>query len=149
MPSALTATCAAIDELVATIASPDVGPDEVQAVVHQVQSFDPPGVAARDLQECLLLQLRQLPAIPRCGPRPLTCAPITSSDWPRAIWTPSPGGSDSIRGDLALTIGLIRSLNPRPGLAVADMQPEYIIPDVSGDPSRWGLALRAKPGDYA
>ena len=37
--------CADIDELVATIASPEIGPDEVQAVVHQVQSFDPPGVA--------------------------------------------------------------------------------------------------------
>ena len=34
--------------------------DEVQAVVHQIQNFDPAGVAARDLSECLLLQMRVL-----------------------------------------------------------------------------------------
>ena len=28
-------------------------------MLHRVQSFEPPGVAARDLKECLLLQLRQ------------------------------------------------------------------------------------------
>ncbi|MBL7738406.1 MAG: RNA polymerase factor sigma-54 [Chitinophagaceae bacterium] len=33
--------------------------DEVEAVIHQIQQFDPPGVAARDLQECLLLQLHR------------------------------------------------------------------------------------------
>jgi RNA polymerase sigma-54 factor len=33
--------------------------DEVQAVLHLIQHFDPVGVAARDLRECLLLQLEQ------------------------------------------------------------------------------------------
>lgn len=35
--------------------------DEVEAVLHRMQHFDPPGVFARDLQECLLIQLNQLP----------------------------------------------------------------------------------------
>ena len=35
--------------------------DEVEAVLHRLQHFDPPGVFARDLQECLLIQLNQLP----------------------------------------------------------------------------------------
>src|SRR5690606_20495719 len=34
--------------------------DEVMAVLHRLQQFDPPGVAARDLRECLLIQLNQL-----------------------------------------------------------------------------------------
>ena len=34
-------------------------PEEMQAVLHRVQAFDPPGIAAQDLKECLLLQLRQ------------------------------------------------------------------------------------------
>jgi RNA polymerase sigma-54 factor len=42
----------------------DVGVDreEVIAVLHRVQQFDPPGVAATDLRDCLLIQLRQFGA---------------------------------------------------------------------------------------
>jgi RNA polymerase sigma-54 factor len=119
-----------IDELVATIASPDVGPDEVWAVLHQVQAFDPPGVAARDLQECLLLQLRQLPPE---TPMLADAIAVCTDHFQRL----AKGDMDGIAKrlglssrELALAIGLIRSLNPRPGSAVADMQPEYIIPDV-------------------
>jgi len=119
-----------IDELVATIASSKVGPDEVQAVVHQVQSFDPPGVAARDLQECLLLQLRQLPAD---TPMRAAAIEVCTHHFQRL----SKGALEEIGRrlhlgprELALTLALIRSLNPRPGSAVAQMQPEYVIPDV-------------------
>ncbi|MDX1764128.1 MAG: RNA polymerase sigma-54 factor, partial [bacterium] len=35
-------------------------PEDVEKTLKQVQRFDPPGVAARDLQECLLIQVRQL-----------------------------------------------------------------------------------------
>ena len=39
--------------------------DEVNAVLHRVQNFDPAGVAAIDLRDCLRLQLQQLPEIQR------------------------------------------------------------------------------------
>jgi RNA polymerase sigma-54 factor len=119
-----------VDELVATIASEGVGPDEVQAVIHRIQSFDPPGVAARDLQECLLLQLRQLS--PDTPMRAAAIA-ICTHHFQRL----SKGDLEDIgrrlnlsQQELVLTVGLIRSLNPRPGSAVADLQPEYIVPDV-------------------
>ena len=35
--------------------------DEVEVVLHRIQQFEPAGIGARDLRECLLLQLRQLP----------------------------------------------------------------------------------------
>ena len=35
-------------------------PEEVTKVLKRVQEFDPPGIAARDLQECLLIQSRFL-----------------------------------------------------------------------------------------
>ncbi|MDX2080038.1 MAG: RNA polymerase factor sigma-54 [Terrimicrobiaceae bacterium] len=38
----------------------DVRPLEVEEVLEQVQEFDPPGIAARNLAECLLLQLRRM-----------------------------------------------------------------------------------------
>ncbi|MCK5382494.1 MAG: RNA polymerase factor sigma-54, partial [Gammaproteobacteria bacterium] len=37
----------------------EVDPEEVQAVLHRIQQFDPIGIGARDLQECLQLQLQQ------------------------------------------------------------------------------------------
>jgi len=132
-----------IDELVATVASDEVGPEEVQAVVHQVQSFDPPGVAARDLQECLLLQLRQLPP-----DTPMLAAAIAVCT--QHFHRLSKGALEEIGRrlnlaprDLAVTLGLIRSLNPRPGSAVAEMHAEYVIPDilVSRRGSTWHVEL--------
>jgi RNA polymerase sigma-54 factor len=51
-------------EAISTALAPDVvaGSDEVLAVLRQLQRLDPPGVGARDLGECLSLQLDALPA---------------------------------------------------------------------------------------
>lgn len=49
---------ASFDELVA-LAGVDATPARFEAVLARVQSFDPPGVAARDLAECVALQLRE------------------------------------------------------------------------------------------
>jgi RNA polymerase sigma-54 factor len=119
-----------IDELVATIGNDGIGPDEVLAVVHQIQSFDPPGVGARDLQECLLLQLRQLPADTPMRAEAIAVCTYHFRGLSKGELTDIGRRLDLAADDLAAAIGLIRSLNPRPGSAVAEMQPEYIIPDV-------------------
>ena len=51
-----------LEDIVGSMNDPEVEIEEVEAVLHRVQAFDPTGVAARDLRECLLLQLHQLPA---------------------------------------------------------------------------------------
>jgi len=104
--------------------------DEIEAVLHRIQSFDPTGVGARSLQECLLLQLRQLPArqpyrdeaIGICAEH-FTALSRNDLDELRRHSKMSP---ESLKEALAL----IRSMNPRPGSLVADMRPEYVIPDV-------------------
>ena len=50
-----------LEEIRGALADSDASPepDEMDAMLHRVQSFEPPGIAARDLKECLLLQLRQ------------------------------------------------------------------------------------------
>ena len=53
---------ASLDEIVGAIGYDEVGLAEVEAVLHRIQSFDPPGVGARDTRESLTIQLRQLPA---------------------------------------------------------------------------------------
>jgi len=50
-----------LDEIRQGFTKPELEPEEVEAVLHRIQNFDPPGVAARDLRECLLIQLQQLP----------------------------------------------------------------------------------------
>lgn len=104
--------------------------DEVAAVLHRIQNFDPPGVAARDLRECLLIQLQQLPA----DTRRLAEAKRLVDEY-----LPLLGNHDYFQltrrlklDEQALqeVIDLIQTLNPRPGNSIASGQAEYVIPDV-------------------
>ncbi|MDX1392218.1 MAG: RNA polymerase factor sigma-54, partial [Rheinheimera sp.] len=55
----LTISC---DEILESLGLADVEADEVEAVIKRIQLFDPVGVGARNVQECLLVQLRQFAA---------------------------------------------------------------------------------------
>ncbi len=132
--------------------------DEIEAVVHRVQSFDPPGVGGRDLRECLLIQLRQLP---EDTPGRDTAVAICEDEFESLSKHDLP----AIRRNLKLApvalegaLRLLRSLNPRPGSVVAESEPQYVIPDVfvtrSGDGWRVELNAEALPrlrvnADYA
>ncbi len=127
---------AEIDELLEAMADPD-DPDEealereeVEAVLHRIQALDPPGVGARSLSECLLLQLRALPveephrdaAIAICERHFSALSRNDLDDLRRHTKLPP----DALRDALAL----IRAMHPRPGSLVADLRPAYVIPDV-------------------
>lgn len=121
--------------------------DEIEAVRHRLQRFDPPGVASRDLRDCLLVQLDLLDADRTHGhavARQLVDAHL--ENLPR-----------SDRAQLARTLGvepedidagltLIRSLDPKPGARFDATAPEYIQPDAYAlrDGDGWRVAL---PGD--
>ncbi|GAB3286535.1 RNA polymerase factor sigma-54 [Parahaliea aestuarii] len=108
----------------------DIELDEVVAVLHCLQQFEPAGVCARDLQECLLIQLAQLPAdTPYLEP----ARTIIS----RHMNQLGAGDHQQIlrrtrlsEDELRQTLGLIRSLDPNPGLSVENDSTEYIVPDV-------------------
>jgi RNA polymerase sigma-54 factor len=119
-----------LEDICLAVDDPDVGPAEVEAVLHRIQYFDPPGVGARDPRECLLIQLRQLP--PETPYREMALRLVGDHFDLLA-------GQDTgqIRRKLKLededlrgVTQLIRSLNPRPGSQVADAEPQYIEPDV-------------------
>ncbi|MES2820674.1 MAG: RNA polymerase factor sigma-54 [Pseudomonadota bacterium] len=108
----------------------DIELDEVQAVLHRIQQFEPAGIAARDLRECLLLQLRQLPAKTPW----LSEAQRLVGDYLDLL-----GNRDYAQlvrrmklkeDDLRQVIELIQSLNPRPGSQIESSEPEYVVPDV-------------------
>lgn len=104
--------------------------DEVVAVLHKVQSFDPLGVGAVDLQDCLLIQLRQLPDNTKFLPLAIE---LVSEHMPAL------GSQDSAKlkrqlgvdeETLGHIITLIQQLNPRPGSGVEETSTQYVTPDV-------------------
>jgi RNA polymerase sigma-54 factor len=127
-------------------AETEVEADEIEAVLHCIQQFDPVGVGARNLGECLTLQLAQFdPATPW-----LREAGILVRDHLNLL-----GNHDYnalirrmrlTKDDLQHVIHLIQSLNPRPGSAFSAMEPEYIIPDVyvTRNEGKWQVELNTE-----
>ncbi len=124
------------------------GVDEMEAVIKLVQTFDPPGVAARDLRECLLLQLKQLPPDTRMRTEAVGLvrdhfALLANRDFGGLV--------RKVRlteGELVEVMTLIRSLNPRPGGSIGSGGIEYVEPDVlvTKRNGRWTVELN---GDSA
>jgi len=111
-------------------ADKDVELDEVEAVLHRIQNFDPPGVAARDLRECLIIQLQQLA---EDTPRLAEAKRLVAEHLPLLANREYTQLTRRLKLDefaLQAVIDLIQSLNPRPGNSVASSQAEYVIPDV-------------------
>ncbi len=109
----------------------EAGMEEIEAVLHQIQNFDPVGVAARNLSECLMLQLRALdPATPyleaaRCLATPPHLDLLANRDYVQLR------RSTKLRAEeLQEAIRLIQSLNPRPGNSIENAQASYVIPDI-------------------
>ncbi|HWP94461.1 MAG TPA: RNA polymerase factor sigma-54 [Gammaproteobacteria bacterium] len=103
---------------------------EVEAVLHRLQRFDPAGVGARDLRECLLVQLQQLDS---SEPAVADALRIVSLHLDllaahKYEWLQRELRLDASRLEAAIT--LIRSLNPRPAAVLPSAAPQYIVPDV-------------------
>jgi len=121
----------------------DLDAAEVEATLKLVQRFDPPGVGARNLAECLLLQLEQL-AENACWREE---AILVVRDHFALLAQRDYGAlgqrSGLSRDDLAQAMKLIRSLNPRPGAAIGDARVDYVVPDVivAKNEGRWSVEL--------
>ena len=110
----------------------EIEEDEVLAVLHRIQQFDPVGVAYRDLSECLTIQLGQY-EVP--GQEKLVeNAKLIIRDYIDLL-----GHRDYAQlmrrtklkeAELSETISIIESLNPRPGSDIAPPATSYIVPDV-------------------
>jgi RNA polymerase sigma-54 factor len=105
--------------------------DEIEAVLHQIQNFDPVGVGARDLAECLRLQLR---AVNDGSPVHEAAVAIAT---PAYLALLAARDYTQLRRALKLTpellqaaVELIQHLNPRPGSTVYSSQAAYVVPDI-------------------
>lgn len=104
--------------------------DEVEAVLKCIQNFEPAGVGARDLPECLLLQLRQLPEETPWLPQARLVIShylnlLGSRDYAQLMRR-----SRLKEDDLKAVLQLIQSLNPKPGATLVSSETEYVVPDV-------------------
>lgn len=112
-----------LDDIAATLGC---GPDRVAAVLDRVQRFDPPGIFARDLAECLGLQLRDKdrfdPAMQALVANLDLLAKREFKQLRRLC------GVDS--EDLIEMVGEIKALNPKPALAFDHAVTQAVIPDV-------------------
>ena len=100
----------------------------VESTLKWVQTFDPPGVAARNLRECLLLQLEHLDASQTLAYR------IVDKHLDLLIDRAHSDIGRRCRVNLAeveSAVELIQSLNPKPGAVYATEPSQYIVPDVT------------------
>jgi RNA polymerase sigma-54 factor len=138
-----------IDDICTTLANnvdpSEVPPsaDEVLEILKRVQQFDPIGVAARDIRECLLLQLDGLSEdtpwlIEARGLVDLHLELLGSKDF--AALVRQTGLSEH---ELSQVVALIRTLQPRPGATLLAEQSDYEIPDVlvRKESGRWLVEL--------
>jgi len=121
---------AGFDDIREAIGGERALPDaEIEAVLRLVQHFDPVGVAARNLSECLCVQLGMLsPDTPG-----LALARTVAQSHLDALARHGAGKLASTLGvtpaAMDATVALLRSLDPRPGAQVGGGDPEYIVPD--------------------
>jgi RNA polymerase sigma-54 factor len=135
-----------LDEIMQSIQDEELTLEDVEAVLHRIQAFDPPGVGAQNPQDCLLIQLRQLPddtpfrhlAIQLCQNHFKLLANQDQAQIKRRLKIQDE--------ELAGITQLIRSLNPRPGTQIADSEPQYVVPDVfvSKRQGRWMVELNSE-----
>ena len=119
-----------LDEIRDSMGDEEVALDEVEAVLKRVQRFDPVGVGARDLRDCLLVQLSQFASdTPWLTEAQLIVSEhldlLANHDF-RSLMRVTRLKEDVLKEAMAL----IQSLDPRPGQSVNTSEPEYVIPDV-------------------
>lgn len=117
--------------------------DEIVAVLHRLQRFEPTGVCARDLRECLLIQLQQLPADTPWLEQARVLVnrhigQLGSGDYAQILRR-----TRLKEEELKEVLALVQTLDPYPGESIGEDSTEYIVPDVfvSKRNGRWVVEL--------
>ena len=120
-----------LEEIRATLSADlDTEPEEIAAVLHLIQTLEPAGVGARDLAECLSLQMAQLEPGTAWLAEARTLVSqhiqlLAQHDYKQLMKRMKLN-----REELEQVVGLIQSLRPRPGGQLQEDKAEYVVPDV-------------------
>ncbi len=119
--------------------------DEIEAVLKFIQRLDPIGSGARSLQECLEIQLQQMPSdTPFLSATRLIVEKhldlVGTKDYKQIMKL-----AKLTLEEIEQAVTLIQSLHPRPGDTISTQKPEYIAPDVYVDKHDgiWRVKLNA------
>jgi len=119
-----------------------VTPEDISVLRCLLQQCDPPGVGARNLRECLQLQLRQQPA---CAARDLALRIVAEhlDTLPKTDAQQLARRLGVSAAEIDSALRLIRSLNPRPGERPVDSEGDAVVPDLVARKlnGRWRVQL--------
>jgi RNA polymerase sigma-54 factor len=105
--------------------------DELEEILRKIQTFDPAGIAARNLQECLMIQLERKehpddPAVRHA----LMIIQDCFEEFTKKHYSKIQKKCDLSEEEIKCAVNLITRLNPKPGgVAEGLVRTQYIIPD--------------------
>lgn len=121
--------------------------DELEDVLHKIQTFDPPGIAARSLQECLLLQLYRRDI---ADPSVLLAVRIVDEffdEFSKKHYEKIQKRLNISDEEIKKVINIITKLNPKPGSVEGEEgTAQYLIPDfiLTNNNGKLELTLNSK-----
>jgi len=132
-------------DILDSLGSEEVELDEIEAVLKRIQVFDPIGIAARSLSECLLIQLNQYdkktPWLEETKHILKEYVELLGARDYRSLMKKT----KLKEPELKQVMDLIHSLNPKPASSIVKEQTEYVIPDVTVKKikGRWSVDLNS------
>ena len=119
-----------LEDIRESIGDDDIAIEEIEAVLKRIQRFDPIGVAAKDLRDCLLIQLSQYskdtPWLEESCLIVRNHLDLLANHDFRTLMRVTRLKEDVLKE----AVNFIQSLDPRPGQSIQTGEPEYVIPDV-------------------
>jgi len=131
------------EDILESLGQDDVELDEVEAVLKRINMFDPVGVGARSIPECLIIQLNQFdketPWLEETKQIITNHIDLLGNRDYRQLMRKTRLKEDQLRE----VMRLIQTLDPRPGDSVIKSEEQYVIPDVSVEKKngRWVVEL--------
>lgn len=126
----------------------DTSAEEINELIQQIQQFDPPGVCAWTLQECLLLQLKRVDPQTKAVKNAIDIIDNHFNEFIKKHYDKIQRQLGLNNDDFKEVINIIIKLNPKPGsaFAVVNKAESYIIPDffVFNNNGKLELSLNAK-----
>ncbi|MGZ5190363.1 MAG: RNA polymerase factor sigma-54 [Flavisolibacter sp.] len=122
--------------------------EEIESIIKSIQAFDPPGVAARNLQECLLLQLHRMKEEGKEVDVAIQALTKYFDEFTKKHYEKIQRGLNLSDEDLKEVMNLITKLNPKPGGNVGEVNKaeSYVVPDffITNVGSKLELTLNSK-----
>jgi RNA polymerase sigma-54 factor len=126
----------------------DATEGEIEAVIFKIQQFDPPGICARNLQECLLLQLRRQLVGGKDVNLAIQVLDKYFEEFTKKHYEKIQRGLNLNDDQLREVINAIIKLNPKPGgnLGEINKAESYVVPDffILNSAGKLDLSLNAK-----